>query len=53
MKQHKSRDEAMKQTSSKITLFVPVKHKDRGVMRPGKTKKDKAARSKRMESTDV
>lgn len=44
MRQYKSRDEAMSQQSTKIVLFVPVKHKDRGVMRPGKTKKDKQRR---------
>lgn len=41
MKQHKSRDEVMDQKKGQVVLFKPLKHKDRGVMRPGKTKKDK------------
>ena len=41
MRKYKSRDEAMDQGSKQIVLFVPVKHKDRGPMRPGKTKRDK------------
>lgn len=41
MKQHKSVSDATAQNKSKVTLFSPIKQKDRGVMRPGKTKKDK------------
>lgn len=53
MKQHKNRDEAMDQKKGQVVLFKPIKHKDRGVMRPGKTKKDRAARSNRLGATSV
>lgn len=41
MKQYRTKEEVLSQNRPQVTLFSPVKPKQGGVMRQGKTQKDK------------